>query len=111
MKITPEKATRARELVGEIRETWDELKGILTKSMNRHERERFKAYAMGHFEGALSEDYGWIGNEETIEDMVQQAEDDAEAPSCKKCSSAVGEDGYCTNEDCFHSDHEQSEGE
>ena len=49
MKITPEKATRARELVGEIRERWDELKGILTEGMNRHERERPKATLKGPY--------------------------------------------------------------
>jgi hypothetical protein len=109
MKITPGKAEEARQLLGTLRETWDELKGILKDSMTKFEYERFRGYACGHFEGALSNDYGWLGHKDTIEKFVEQAEEDAESLKCKKCGNTLDDDGFCTNEDCFYFDEPQSE--
>ncbi len=108
MKITPENAARIRELVGEIRERLDDLTDLCKKAMTRHEYEMFKYNVLAHVQAGISEDYGWVGNQETLEDTAQKAEDDAEADKCKKCGSPL-EDGLCTDETCPYSDHEQTE--
>lgn len=99
MKITKEKAARLKELLGELRGRLDEMTTILRGSMSRSEWESARHTFIGDIQGGISDDYGWVGRDETLEKLVEKAQAVADG-QCEECGKPLSDNGHCTNEEC-----------
>jgi len=92
MKITSKNAEHLLELVGEIKERAEEFKELCREAKTPREYELFKYNCLGHLEPAISEDHEWFvkySGITTLEKIAEDAAEDAESPTCKKCGSPL----------------------
>lgn len=58
--LTKEDAERARELFDELQERFNELRQLITSTLDHHDRDQFKYNCLGNCEAGLFEEHDWL---------------------------------------------------